>query len=212
MEHFDVIGLGAGSAGAAVARRLAKAGRSVALVEVARVGGECPFVACMPSKALLRSAQVRHLVGRSRELGATSNGPTFDGDGISTFALAVRRRDDVVHHRDDSAKANELEELEVRVLRGRGQIVRPGVVVVDGIEYGYADLVVGTGGLGRSDITCRRNHPIWAAWRLARLGPLRPEPPAQNQAHLDRTRYARFDETNWVGVVRDIVEWWWNLS
>jgi pyruvate/2-oxoglutarate dehydrogenase complex dihydrolipoamide dehydrogenase (E3) component len=99
----------------------------------------------MPSKALLRSAQVRHLVGRSRELGAMSNEPTLDGDGISAFAVAVRRRDDVVHHRDDSAKANELEELGVRVLRGRGQIVRPGVVVVDGIEYGYADLVVGTG-------------------------------------------------------------------
>ena len=80
MERFDVIGLGAGSAGAAAARRLAEAGRSVALVEAARVGGECPFVACMPGKALLRSAQVRHLVSRGRELGATSGEPMADGD------------------------------------------------------------------------------------------------------------------------------------
>ena len=145
MEHFDVIGLGAGSAGAAVARRLAKAGRLVALVEAGRVGGECPFVACMPSKALLRSAQVRNLVSRGRELGAVSDEPMLDGDGNASFSLAVRRRDEIVHHRDDSAKAIQLVDLGVRVLRGWGQVVRPGVVVVDGIEFGCADLVVGTG-------------------------------------------------------------------
>jgi pyruvate/2-oxoglutarate dehydrogenase complex dihydrolipoamide dehydrogenase (E3) component len=149
MEHLDAIVLGAGSAGAAVARRLAKAGLSVVLVEPARVGGECPFVSCMPSKALLRSAQFRHLAGRDRELGATSASATPDEDG-SAFALAVRRRDEIVHHRDDSAKTKELEDLGVRVLRGRGKVARPGVVVVDGIEYGYVDLVVSTG-----------SSPVW---------------------------------------------------
>ena len=145
MERFDAIGLGAGSAGAAVARRLAGAGRSVALVEAARVGGECPFVACMPGKALLRSAQVRHLVGRGRELGATSGEPMADGDDGAAFALGVARRDEIVHHRDDSAKAKGLEDLGVRILRGRGRVVRPGAVIVDGVDYSYVDLVVSTG-------------------------------------------------------------------
>ncbi|MGI8808200.1 MAG: FAD-dependent oxidoreductase, partial [Acidimicrobiales bacterium] len=145
MERFDVIGLGAGSAGAAAARRLVEAGRSVALVEAVRVGGECPFVACMPGKALLRSAEVRHLVGRGRELGATSGEPMADGDDGGAFALGVARRDEIVHHRDDSAKAKGLEDLGVRILRGRGRVVRPGAVVVDGVEYGYIDLVISTG-------------------------------------------------------------------
>ncbi|MDQ6615717.1 MAG: NAD(P)/FAD-dependent oxidoreductase [Actinomycetota bacterium] len=152
MERFDVIGLGAGSACSAVARAVASAGLSVALVEAALVGGECPFVACIPSKALLRSAQVRHLMARGVELGARSlpAAPAGDGRAESDFTVAVTRRDQLVDHRDDSAKAGELAGLGVRVLRGRGRVGRPGVVVVDGVEYGYGNLVVGTG-----------SFPIW---------------------------------------------------
>jgi len=164
MERFGVIGLGAGSAGAAVARRLAGAGRSVALVEAVRVGGECPFVACMPGKALLRSAQVRHLVGRGRELGAASEVPTVDGDEGAAFALAVGRRDEIVHHRDDAAKAKQLEDLGVRILRGRGCVIRPGAVVVDGVEYGYVDLVVSTGSSAvRPPIEGLDTVPTWTS-------------------------------------------------
>ena len=163
-KYFDVIGLGAGSAGATVARRLAISGRSVALVESRRVGGECPFVACMPSKALLRSVEVRHLNARGMELGPISVDPMLERDRQSAFALAVERRDEVVNHRDDSAKAKELEDLGVQILRGRGQIARPGVVLVNGVEYGYANLVVGTGSSPvRPEIEGLDGVPTWTS-------------------------------------------------
>src|SRR5436190_4520325 len=58
-DRFDAVVIGAGPGGRGVARRLAKVGRRVAVVEDELVGGECPFWACIPSKALLRPAEAR---------------------------------------------------------------------------------------------------------------------------------------------------------
>ena len=144
MRTFDVVVLGAGSAGEWIAGDLADAGRSVALVEALRVGGECPFVACMPSKALLRSAAVRHLVKRAVELGACSTELALDDDA-SGFAAAVARRDRISDGGDDTDKAASLESRGVVLVRGRGEVASAGVVAVGGEEYGYRDLVVATG-------------------------------------------------------------------
>ena len=149
MRTFDVVVLGAGSAGEWVAGGLADAGRSVALVESARVGGECPYIACMPSKAMLRSAQVRHLLRRSASLGAVSQVPTVD-DPADAFAAAAERRDRISSRGDDSEAAKGIQDRGVTLIRGRGAVVRPGVVEVAGNEYGYGDLVIATG-----------SHAVW---------------------------------------------------
>ena len=144
MPHFDVIVLGGGSAGENVAMQLGAAGRDVALVERALVGGECPFTACMPSKAMLRSAEVRHLLGRVVELGATMD-PITRHRPDEGFARAAQRRDELVDHRDDSEHANGLRDAGVTLLRGDGQVVEGGVVDVDGERLTYDDLVIATG-------------------------------------------------------------------
>ena len=144
METFDVVVLGAGSAGESIATTLAGKGRRVALVEQLRVGGECPYVACMPSKSMLRSAQARDEARRLRELAGASSAPPLDGDDDG-FRAAVGRRDEVAEHRDDSGAAGELDEAGVVLVRGTGRITGPGVVEVDGRELGWTDLVVATG-------------------------------------------------------------------
>ena len=144
MKIFDVVVLGAGSAGEVISTRLAKQGRSVALVETLRVGGECPYVACMPSKAMLRSAQARAQTRRLTNLAGTSVQPTLDDEDLA-FGSAVRRRDQIADHRDDSAAAAATERAGVLLVRGRGRVVRPGVVDVGGRELGWTDLVLATG-------------------------------------------------------------------
>lgn len=141
MEELDVVVLGAGSAGEDVARALARAGRSVALVEAGLVGGECPYLACMPAKAMLRSAAVRAHAPDLEALGAVVE----RGDGADAYRLAARRRDEIAEHGDDSGAATALQEAGVLLVRGRGRVTRPGVVEVGGRELGWHDLVVATG-------------------------------------------------------------------
>jgi len=144
VDTFDVVVLGAGSAGESIATQLARAGRRVAVVEAGRVGGECPYVACMPSKAVLRSAEARVEAGRLPALGAAHSDPVSEA-GAKAFRAAAGRRDEISEQRDDSGAAAGLRDTGAVLVRGRGRVVRPGVVVVDGRELAFTDLVVGTG-------------------------------------------------------------------
>lgn len=153
MRAFDVVVLGAGSAGEWIAGGVADQGGSVALVEALRVGGECPYVACVPSKAMLRSAHARDQAGDLMALGGAAE-PAVLGDEARAFGTAVRRRDELSAQRDDSDAAASIEKRGVTLIRATGRISRPGVIDVAGAagvagvsggEVGYRDLVVATG-------------------------------------------------------------------
>ena len=83
MQKFDVVILGAGSSGEVIASSIAKSGKSVALIEQARVGGECPYVACIPSKAMLESSRARQNVKDLQKSGGSSISPILDDDEIA---------------------------------------------------------------------------------------------------------------------------------
>ena len=161
MESFEVVVLGAGSAGESIATKLAEAGRSVALVETLRVGGECPYVACMPSKAMLRSAQVRAQTARLAELGGGS--ATLE-DSAAAYRSAAQRRDEISEHRNDAQAAEAAAKAGITLVRGRGRIARAGVVDVDGRELGYADLVLATGSAAVTpDLDGLADVPTWTS-------------------------------------------------
>ncbi|HEY0177579.1 MAG TPA: FAD-dependent oxidoreductase, partial [Pedobacter sp.] len=69
MKEFDAIVIGAGQAGVPLAKKLAKAGWKTALVEKRLVGGTCINDGCTPTKAMVASAKMAWMAGRSHELG-----------------------------------------------------------------------------------------------------------------------------------------------
>ncbi|MGH9102111.1 MAG: dihydrolipoyl dehydrogenase family protein, partial [Acidimicrobiales bacterium] len=142
MERFDVVVLGGGSAAEQIWGGLP--GLGVCVVEEGRVGGECPFVACMPSKAMLRSAHTRRLVATGARYGALGRTVGLD-EPQAGFAAAVVRRDRIVDGRDDSASAASLAGSGATLVRGHGRITGPGRLEVAGRELGFGDLVVATG-------------------------------------------------------------------
>src|SRR5262245_36541411 len=96
-RQFDALLLGAGAPGARCAGRLADGGMSVAIVEQHLVGGECSYYACMPSKALLRPAD---LLSEARRVPGVSEAVS---GGLDPQAV-LDRRDEVIHDLDDSGQ------------------------------------------------------------------------------------------------------------
>jgi dihydrolipoamide dehydrogenase len=134
---MKVVVLGGGSSGEAFAAALRRLDEraEIALVERELVGGECSYFACMPSKTLLRPAELVH---------AASIAPGVEGarlDAAGVFAW----RDAVTGRGDDSSQADWLGSIDVRLVRGNGRVERPGVVSVAGEELAYDRLVVATG-------------------------------------------------------------------
>jgi pyruvate/2-oxoglutarate dehydrogenase complex dihydrolipoamide dehydrogenase (E3) component len=132
MREFDVVVLGAGPAGEVAAGRLADGGLSVAVVEQALVGGDCSFYACMPSKALLRPAE---LASEVRRVPGLAVGPIDSG-------AVLRRRDEVIHDLDDSVQLPWLEERGIVLVRGSGRIAGEREIAVEGQEPLQARIAV----------------------------------------------------------------------
>ncbi|MBN1975910.1 MAG: dihydrolipoyl dehydrogenase [Anaerolineae bacterium] len=147
-EKYDVTIVGAGPGGYVAAIRAAQLGLKVALVERERLGGVCLNWGCIPTKALLRNAEVVSLLGRGKEFGFTVEG--FEAD----FGAAVDRSRKVSERLVKGVGAL-LRENGVEVIEGEGRLKSPTAVEV-ALNAGGArtletrNVVVATGGRARA--------------------------------------------------------------
>jgi pyruvate/2-oxoglutarate dehydrogenase complex dihydrolipoamide dehydrogenase (E3) component len=125
-QEFDVVCLGGGVAGEAIAEGLRRSGLTLAVVERELVGGECPYWGCVPSKTLLRSAETLSEADRARLLAASRVECVVDFPKVSTRVLSLAR------NLDDSRPAAALEATGARLFRGEGHLTDLRTVAVGG--------------------------------------------------------------------------------
>jgi dihydrolipoamide dehydrogenase len=146
---FDLIVLGAGTGGYTAAFRAAQLGMSVALIDQGKIGGTCLHVGCIPTKALLESAEFLARLKKAKEFGIVLEGqPGFDYEAIA------KRRDQVVKRMWTGLKSL-IEKNKVTWIAGRARFegpttIRIAVVAEDGTAAGERvvtakDVIIATG-------------------------------------------------------------------
>jgi pyruvate/2-oxoglutarate dehydrogenase complex dihydrolipoamide dehydrogenase (E3) component len=143
VSDLDLIVIGAGMAGMNAAARASEAEASVTVIERDRVGGTCPIRGCIPSKALIRSAEVAHEVRTAAEYGVRV-------DGFAVDVGAVIGRVQAIVDAGASGARSYLESLPgVRVVIGEARFEEPGVVSVDGERLRAPRVVIAAGAAPR---------------------------------------------------------------
>ncbi len=142
-QNFDLVVLGGGSGGYAAALRASQLGSTVALIEKNKVGGTCLHVGCIPTKALLHSAEVADVTRESARYGVNS---TFNGVDISAVTAY---REEIV-----ASKYKGLQGLikarGITTIAGEGRLVSPTTVQVGEDTYVGKNVVLATGSYSRS--------------------------------------------------------------
>ena len=145
-KSFDMIVIGAGPGGYVAAIRGAQLGLSVAIVEREHLGGICLNWGCIPTKAMLRTSEVFHLMHRAKEFGLKAEGIGFDLD-------AVVKRSRGIAKQLNSGVGHLLKKNKVTVVMGEATIPAKGKVQVKtdkGVEdLSAKNIVIATGARAR---------------------------------------------------------------
>jgi len=128
-QEFDVVCLGGGVAGEAIAGGLEGSGLTLMVIERELVGGECPYWGCIPSKTLLRSGETLKEAERARALAASRVDWDLDFPKISKRVLWMAR------DLDDTRPAAALQSTGATLVRGAGRLVDQKTVDVAGERY-----------------------------------------------------------------------------
>ncbi len=124
---YDVIVLGGGTAGLTAALTARHHGASVALVEQEpRIGGDCTFYGCVPSKALIETAQIAHDLRHAQAEGIVAATPAFD------FAAVMRRRARIVDEIAADERDERFTKVGIEVIHARARFAEEHTLELDG--------------------------------------------------------------------------------
>jgi dihydrolipoamide dehydrogenase len=142
-HSFDVVILGGGSGGYAAALRSAQLGKTVALVEKDKLGGTCLHRGCIPTKALLHSAEIADNTREAEHFGVNASFHSIDMPKVNSY------RDGII---DKLFKGltGLVNSKNITVVAGEGRLTGPKTVTVNGDNYTGTNVVLATGSYSKS--------------------------------------------------------------
>jgi pyruvate/2-oxoglutarate dehydrogenase complex dihydrolipoamide dehydrogenase (E3) component len=138
-ENFDVVVIGGGTAGLVTASGCARLGRKVALIERQKLGGDCLWTGCVPTKALVATARLIHQISHADAYGLDPQTVRATPKAIMDSMRAQRH---AIEHHDDPEK---FRALGIDVIFGNATLVSRSEVEVDGRRLAAKDIVIATG-------------------------------------------------------------------
>jgi len=142
-HNFDIVILGGGSGGYAAALRASQLGKNVALIEKDKLGGTCLHRGCIPTKALLHSAEVADVTREAAQFGVVAQFGSIDMTQVNKY------RDGIVD-RLFKGLTGLVTSKNITVVSGEGRLTGPRTVTVNGDTYTGTDLVLATGSFSRT--------------------------------------------------------------
>jgi pyruvate/2-oxoglutarate dehydrogenase complex dihydrolipoamide dehydrogenase (E3) component len=138
-DRYDVVVIGAGTAGMTAARLTTEMGHRVAMIEEERVGGECLYTGCVPSKALIESAKVFHQMRHAADYGLVAEGIAVN------FPAVLSRKDGIVAEIAKAENAEVYRRTGMDVIESRASFVNAHTLAVGDREITAEHIVIATG-------------------------------------------------------------------
>jgi len=139
----DVVVLGGGSGGYACALRAAQLGLDVVLIEKGKLGGTCLHQGCIPTKALLHTAEIADLAREGEQFGVQSTVSGIDMPAVNAYK-------DGVISRLYKGLQGLVKSRKITYVEGSGRMIRPDTVAVGDTTYTGRNVVLATGSIPRS--------------------------------------------------------------
>lgn len=166
-NEYKMVVIGGGAAGLTASAFAGELGAKVALIEKAHLGGDCTWVGCVPSKALLKVAKIAHEMRSAESYGITAVQPDVDMKRVKSY---INR---AVHEVYEGETPEVFAKRGVEVIEGKAQFIDAHTVEVNGRQLKSKNFVIATGARplilpieGLSDIEYHTNETFFDNERL----------------------------------------------
>lgn len=167
---YDLVVIGGGSAGLTAAKFSRTFGKSVAIVEKEKMGGDCTWTGCIPSKSLIASAKAAHAVRKAADFGVEIEGKVTVN--MKTVSQRLKRNIEHIYKEDDSPEA--MRALGIDVISGTATFLDPKSLEIRCID-------------GESKTVCANDGVLIATGA-------KPKIPTQSIEGLDSVHYITYEE------------------